>query len=68
MKRFISGFDLTINRVLQFLSICLLAVMTVVVFAQVVFRIFHASIIWSEELSIYAMVWCVFLGAALCCR
>ena len=23
MKRFISGFDLTINRVLQFLSICL---------------------------------------------
>jgi len=68
MKRLISGFDLTVNRALQFLSICLLAVMTVVVFAQVVFRIFHASITWSEELSIYTMVWCVFLGAALCCR
>ena len=68
MKKIIELFDHSINRLIKFITIALLVLMTAVVFAQVVFRLFHASIPWSEELSISTMVWCVFLGAALCCR
>ena len=50
------------------LAVAMLAVMSVVVFAQVVFRLVHASIPWSEEVSKYLLVWCTFLGAALCVR
>lgn len=60
--------DRIINAVLQFVTIAMLAVMSIVVFAQVVFRLIHASIPWSEELSKYLLIWCTFLGAALCVR
>lgn len=68
MKRLIQGFDRYVNQCLKAIVIGLLAMMTVVVLTQVIFRAFHASIIWSEEISIYMMVWCTFLGAGLCCR
>ena len=68
MKKIIQVFDRSVNWVLTILVIALLAAMTVIVLAQVIFRFFRASIIWSEEISIYMMVWCTFLGAALCCR
>ena len=42
--------------------------MSVVVFAQVLFRIVHLSIPWSEELSKYLLIWSTFLGAAICIR
>jgi len=43
--------------------ILLLAVMTFVVFVQVLFRyVIHASLPWSEELSRYCMVYTVFIG------
>ena len=42
--------------------------MSIVVFAQVVFRIVHLSIPWSEELSKYLLIWSTFLGSALCIR
>ena len=42
----------------------LLAFITVGVFITVVMRyVFHASFLWGEELSIFAFIWCVFLGA-----
>lgn len=46
----------------------MLGVMSIVVFAQVVFRIVHLSIPWSEELSKYLLIWSTFLGSALCIR
>lgn len=46
----------------------MLSVMSVVVFAQVLFRIVHLSIPWSEELSKYLLIWSTFLGAAICIR
>lgn len=60
--------DRIINGILQYVTIIMLTVMSIVVFAQVVFRLIHASIPWSEELSKYLLIWCTFLGSALCIR
>ncbi len=47
----------------------LLAFITVGVFIQVVLRYaFATSFLWGEELSLFAFIWCVFLGAAVCQR
>lgn len=44
----------------------LLAFITVGVFITVVMRYgFNASFLWGEELSIFAFIWCVFLGAGI---
>ncbi len=44
----------------------LLAFITVGVFITVVMRYgFNASFLWGEELSIFAFIWCVFLGAGV---
>ena len=64
----IHGIDKVINKILRFIVIIMLSVMSVVVFAQVLFRIVHLSIPWSEELSKYLLIWSTFLGAAICIR
>ena len=47
----------------------LLALITVGVFVQVVMRyLFATSFLWGEELSLFAFIWCVFLGSAICSR
>lgn len=47
----------------------LLAFITVGVFIQVVLRYaFATSFLWGEELSLFAFIWCIFLGAAICVR
>jgi TRAP-type C4-dicarboxylate transport system permease small subunit len=44
----------------------LLAVMSVVIFMQVIYRyVFHASLPWSEELGRYILVYLTFLGASV---
>lgn len=44
----------------------LLAFITVGVFITVVMRYgFSASFLWGEELSIFAFIWCVFLGSGI---
>jgi TRAP-type transport system small permease protein len=44
----------------------LLAFITIGVFIVVVMRYgFSASFLWGEELSIFAFIWCVFLGAVV---
>lgn len=45
----------------------LLAFITIGVFIQVVLRyVFAMSFLWGEELSLFAFIWCVFLGSAVC--
>jgi TRAP-type C4-dicarboxylate transport system permease small subunit len=45
----------------------LLAFITIGVFIQVVLRyVFAKSFLWGEELSLFAFIWCVFLGTAVC--
>ena len=47
----------------------LLAFITIGVFVQVVLRyVFAKSFLWGEELSLFAFIWCIFLGAAVCVR
>lgn len=44
----------------------LLAFITIGVFIQVVMRyVFSTSFLWGEELSLFAFIWTVFLGAAV---
>ena len=66
--KIIHDIDKVINKILRFIVIFMLSVMSVVVFAQVLFRIVHLSIPWSEELSKYLLIWSTFLGAAICIR
>ena len=66
--KIIHDIDKVINKILRFIVIIMLSVMSVVVFAQVLFRIVHLSIPWSEELSKYLLTWSTFLGAAICIR
>jgi TRAP-type C4-dicarboxylate transport system permease small subunit len=45
----------------------LLALITAGVFVQVVLRYgFAKSFLWGEELALFAFIWCVYLGAAIC--
>lgn len=66
--KIIHDIDKVINKILRFIVIIMLSVMSVVVFAQVLFRIVHLSIPWSEEISKYLLIWSTFLGAAICIR
>ena len=66
--KIIHDIDKVINKILRFIVIIMLSVMSVVVFAQVLFRIVHLSIPGSEELSKYSLIWSTFLGAAICIR
>lgn len=51
----------------EYLSCSLLAVITVVMFAQIIMRyIFGSAFSWAEELSRYCYIWIVFLSAGFC--
>ena len=65
MNTIVKGID-QINRLVTWIVVLMLGVMSVVVFMQVIFRyVFHAALPWSEELARYIMVWTTFLGASL---
>jgi len=47
----------------------LLGFITAGVFLQILLRyVFSTSFLWGEELSLFAFIWCVYLGAAICVR
>lgn len=55
-----------IEKSISTLSIFIFALMTVIVFAQVVLRyVFDMNIVWADEFSRYGMVWIAFIGATL---
>ncbi len=63
MDTFFARFE----RLLLPLLGALLAFITIGVFVQVVLRyVFATSFLWGEELSLFAFIWCVYLGAAIC--
>ncbi len=47
----------------------LLGFITAGVFLQILLRyVFSTSFLWGEELSLFAFIWCVYVGAAICVR
>jgi TRAP-type C4-dicarboxylate transport system permease small subunit len=55
-----------VERWLLPLLAALLAFITIGVFVQVCLRyLFSVAFLWGEELSLFAFIWCVFLGAAI---
>jgi TRAP-type transport system small permease protein len=62
-------FDRHFLRLNQALLMLLLALMAILVFANVVLRYTTGdSIVWAEELSRYLMIWLTFLGAGIVLR
>jgi TRAP-type C4-dicarboxylate transport system permease small subunit len=56
-----------IDRALLPLLAALLTFITFGVFVQVFLRyVFSIAFIWGEELSLFAFIWCVYLGTAVC--
>lgn len=58
-----------IDNAIKAVGIALAAVLAGVMVVQVFFRyVLNDSLPWSEELSVYLMVWIIFLGAAIVAR
>jgi TRAP-type C4-dicarboxylate transport system permease small subunit len=63
----VEQFFARLERWLEPLLAGLLAFITIGVFIQVVLRyVFAMSFLWGEELSLFAFIWCVYLGTAVC--
>jgi len=61
VDKFIGYMNLTLKHLLN----VIMAVLTLSVFAQVIFRfLIKHPLAWTEELAIYCLVWLTFLGAA----
>lgn len=59
----IDRFNLKIQKIAEAFLCIASIIMLAVNLAQVIFRyIFHASILWSEELSVYLYVWIIFFS------
>ena len=55
-----------LNRGAEIIIAILIAIMSVVIFVQVVYRyVFHSSLPWSEEFARYTLVYLTFLGASV---
>lgn len=53
----------------EVILVILLILMTVLLFIQVVFRfLLHLPLAWTEEISLYSMVWLCYFGASLAIR
>jgi len=58
-----------IDRICKHIIVYLLAVITIVLFIQVVARfVFNTGTFWTDELARFSMIWLVFLGAAIATR
>jgi len=58
-----------LGKMLEFLIVFLLMLMTVLMFAQVLGRfVFQNGLFWAEELSRFTMITLVYLGAGVACK
>ncbi len=65
MEQFLERFE----RGLRVFLAGLLGFITIGVFIQVCLRYFFSlSFLWGEEMSLFAFIWCVFLGSAIAVR
>lgn len=54
-----------VNTVAEYFCAIALGVMSIVVFAQVIFRLTSGSLPWSEELARYLMIYMVYVGTSI---
>ena len=55
----------TLDRLARWVAIAAATVIILILFAQIFFRYFlNSSIVWSEEVATWCLVWLVFIGAA----
>jgi len=65
VRKFFVLLDKAIAAIVRWIIIVMMAMMTIFVFLQVLFRyLFDAPLGWSEEFARFAFVWLSFLGAA----
>ena len=56
----------TLSSITEKILVILLSAMTLIVFAQVLFRyVLRSPLYWSEDAARYIMIWIVFLGASV---
>lgn len=66
MLKMINTIYVGLEKSFRFLVTILLALMVIIVFANVVSRYYlHVSLAWSEEIARFMLVWLVFLGSFL---
>lgn len=69
MREFFVRLDTAIAAVVRWVIIGMMAIMTILVFLQVLSRyLFNTPLGWSEEVARFAFVWLSFLGAAFLVR
>ena len=65
----INRFNRKVQKIIEAILCIASVIMLAVNLAQVIFRyVFHASILWSEELSTYLYVWIIFFSLYAACR
>lgn len=60
------SFNELTKKIEQYLIGITLLVVAAILFINIVLRLFNASLIWSEEVARYAIVWVTFIGVAVC--
>ena len=58
-------FSNAVNTLVEYIVAILMGLMTIVVFVQVLFRLFAGSLPWSEELARYMMIYLGYMGASV---
>ncbi|WP_018923505.1 TRAP transporter small permease [Salsuginibacillus kocurii] len=58
-----------LNHLEEYFGVLSLIIATVLIFVQVVLRyVFNYSIIWSEEMARYLIIWFIFIGSSIAVR
>lgn len=61
--------SLIVHRISKYVLVLLLSALTLIIIAQVLSRTFLGfSIVWSEELARYLLIWSTFIGASIALR
>lgn len=60
------SFNELTKKIEQYLIGITLLIIAAILFINIVLRLFNASLIWSEEVARYAIVWVTFVGVAVC--